>query len=260
MTTSTPERFHTSTAALQATDDFLQEQRRLLGIAGRICGSRAEADDVVQDAWLRWQRCDRDQVLNPTAFLVTTTTRLAINVQQSARVCRETSVGHWIVEPSDAGIRDPWSGIEHDEVLGRGLRVLMQRLAPLERAAFLLRHAFDYAYPATRRTARGLRSERSPDRQSRRAASAERAAPRRGCRRAPTARRGVHVRRARRRRHSARISAAQGARGGVARSELTSVSQTSVLAGRLPDRPVPPRTGRRPLLLLASDVADPRRR
>lgn len=146
MTTSTPERLQASPAASQGTDDFLEARRRLLGTAGRICGSRADAEDVVQDAWLRWQSCDRDQVRNPTAFLVTATTRLAINVQQSARVRRETSTGQWNVEPSDAGAGDPWSGIEHDEVLGRGLRVLMQRLAPLERAAFLLRHAFDYSY------------------------------------------------------------------------------------------------------------------
>ena len=131
----------------EATDDFLEVRERLLGIAGRICGSRAEAEDVVQDAWLRWQLCDREEVRNPTAFLVTATTRLAINVQQSARVRRERCTGDWSIEPSDAGAGDPWPGLEHDEVLGRGVRILMQRLAPLERAAFLLRHAFDYPYP-----------------------------------------------------------------------------------------------------------------
>lgn len=131
----------------EATDDFLEVRDRLLGIAGRICGSRAEAEDVVQDAWLRWQLCDREEIRNPTAFLVTATTRLAINVQQSARVRRERCSVEWKVEPSDSGTGDPWSGVEHDEVLGRGVRILMQRLAPLERAAFLLRHAFDYPYP-----------------------------------------------------------------------------------------------------------------
>ncbi len=130
----------------EATDDFLEVRERLLGIAGRICGSRAEAEDVVQDAWLRWQLCDREEVRNPTAFLVTATTRLAINVQQSARVRRERCTGEWGVEPSDAGLGDPWPGLERDEVLGRGMRILMQRLAPLERAAYLLRHAFDYPY------------------------------------------------------------------------------------------------------------------
>jgi len=129
-----------------ATEEFLQVRRRLLGIAARICGSAAAADDIVQDAWLRWQACDRDEVRNPTAFLVTTTTRLAINAQQSARVRREVHAGDWAVEPSDQGTSDPWHSVEHDEVLGRGLRVLMQRLAPLERAAFLLRHAFGYPY------------------------------------------------------------------------------------------------------------------
>jgi DNA-directed RNA polymerase specialized sigma24 family protein len=69
---------------------FLGVRPRLFGIAYRMLGSAAEAEDLVQEAWLRWQLCDRATVLNPEAFLATTTTRLAINALQSARVRRET--------------------------------------------------------------------------------------------------------------------------------------------------------------------------
>src|SRR5687768_14937517 len=75
-----------------ATAEFGRLRPRLLGIAYRMLGRWAEAEDIVQDAWLRWQTCDRSQVANPTAFLVTTTTRLAINTVKSARVRRELSV------------------------------------------------------------------------------------------------------------------------------------------------------------------------
>jgi RNA polymerase sigma-70 factor (ECF subfamily) len=132
----------------EALADFVPLRPRLLGIAQRILGSRAEAEDVVQDAWLRWQTYDRRQVLNPTAFLVTTTTRLAINASQSARVRRETSVERWSTEPaSGPTVDDPTVGVERTEALRDGLDVLIQRLAPTERAAYVLRQAFDYPYP-----------------------------------------------------------------------------------------------------------------
>ena len=82
-----------------ALAEFGRLRPRLLGIAYRIVGSWGEAEDVVQDVWLRWQTCDRSVVRNPTAFLVTATTRLAINVSTSARARRETSVGDWSSEP-----------------------------------------------------------------------------------------------------------------------------------------------------------------
>src|SRR5688572_18008476 len=78
--------------------DFTELRPRLIGVAHRVLGSRTEAEDVVQDAWLRWQTCDRSRVRNATAFLVTTTTRLAINAAQSARMRRECSVGEWLPE------------------------------------------------------------------------------------------------------------------------------------------------------------------
>lgn len=125
---------------------------RLLGIAHRILGSRAEAEDVVQDAWLRWQTYDRSAVQSPTAFLVTTTTRLAINAAQSARVRRESAVDRWSPEPT-ATTADPTSGPERTEALRDGI-ALLERLAPSERAAYVLRQAFGYPYPEIARVLR----------------------------------------------------------------------------------------------------------
>ena len=85
---------------------FLSVRRRLFGIAYRMLGSAAEAEDVVQDVWLRWQTANRSLVRDAAAFLATTTTRVAINVLQSSRTRRETSVGPGLPEPAD-GAPDP---------------------------------------------------------------------------------------------------------------------------------------------------------
>jgi len=124
---------------------FLSARPRLFGIAYRMLGSAADAEDVVQDVWLRWQTTDRSVVRDATAFLATTATRLAINVMQSARARRETSVGHWQSEPVDTK-GDPWLAAERDQALACGVRMLLEKLTPTERAAYILREAFDYAY------------------------------------------------------------------------------------------------------------------
>src|SRR5258708_7528148 len=80
---------------------FMSVRPRLFGIAYRMVGSAAEAEDIVQDVWLRWQTTDRSVVRDAAAFLATTATRLAINVMQSARARRETCVGPWQPEPVD---------------------------------------------------------------------------------------------------------------------------------------------------------------
>ena len=125
---------------------FLHHRRRLFGIAYRILGSAVEAEDVVQEAWVRWQKTDRSVVLSPAAFLSSATTRLAINVAQSARVRRETYIGPWLPEPVDTSA-DPEVGAEHAEALEMALLLLLEKLTPVERAAYVLREAFDYAYP-----------------------------------------------------------------------------------------------------------------
>jgi RNA polymerase sigma-70 factor (ECF subfamily) len=129
-----------------AAAEFALVRPRLLRIAARIVGSRTEAEDIVQDAWIRWQTYDRSRVLHSTAFLVTTTTRLAINATQSARVRYESYVGRSPWEPIDVA-NDPTLGVERTEALELGLLLLVQRLTPTERVAYVLRHAFDYAYP-----------------------------------------------------------------------------------------------------------------
>ncbi|ANJ26079.1 RNA polymerase sigma-70 factor [Agromyces aureus] len=118
---------------------------RLFGIAYRMLGSAGEAEDIVQDAWIRWQGTDRSAVENAPAFLATTTTRLAINALQSARARRETYVGPWLPEPVDTSA-DPTLGAERAEALGFAVLVMLERLTPTERAAYVLREAFAYPY------------------------------------------------------------------------------------------------------------------
>ena len=132
------------------TDDdglaaFMSARPRLFGIAYRMLRSAAEAEDVVQDAWLRWQTTDRRGVRNAAAFLATTTTRLAINVMQSARSRRESYIGPWPPEPVDTRA-DPELGVERGDGLKEGIVLLLEKLSPTERAAYILREAFDYTY------------------------------------------------------------------------------------------------------------------
>lgn len=130
----------------EAAAVFASVRPRLFGIAYRMLGSATEAEDVVQEAWLRWQGYDRATVRNPAAFLATTTTRLAINEAQSARARRETYVGPWLPEPVDT-TSDPQLGAERDAALEFAVLVLLEKLTPTERAAYVLREAFDYPYP-----------------------------------------------------------------------------------------------------------------
>lgn len=132
-----------------ANDDgviaFESVRPRLFGIAYRMLGSAAEAEDVVQDTWLRWQGTDRSVVQDPLAFLATATTRLAITFSQSARSRRETYIGPWLPEPVDTS-GDPRLGAERAEALEFAVLLLLEKLSPTERAAYVLREAFDYSY------------------------------------------------------------------------------------------------------------------
>jgi len=124
---------------------FLRARPRLFGIAYRMLGSAAEAEDVVQDVWVRWQTADRSPVRNPLAFLVAATTRVAINVLQSARVRRESCADSWQPEPVDTST-DPGLGAERGEALHFAVLLLLEKLLPTERAAYVLREAFSYPY------------------------------------------------------------------------------------------------------------------
>jgi RNA polymerase sigma-70 factor (TIGR02957 family) len=135
--------------AVVVTDDGLSSfdpvRPRLFGIAYRMLGSAAEAEDIVQDVWMRWQSTNRSTVENPPAFLVTTTARLCINATQSAHSRHETYVGTWLPEPVDTS-SDPRIGAERGEALKLAVLLLLEKLSPTERAAFVLREAFDYSY------------------------------------------------------------------------------------------------------------------
>src|SRR5262245_33238224 len=159
-------RDHQTNSGTGSSDDdglstFISVRPRLFGIAYRMLGSAAEAEDVVQDVWLRWQTADRAVVRDAAAFLKTTTTRLAINVMQSARSRRETDIGPWLPEAVDSDA-DPGLRAERGEVLASGVLMLLERLSPMERAAYILREGFDYAY---REIASALRLEEANARQ-----------------------------------------------------------------------------------------------
>lgn len=129
----------------EAAATFTAVRCRLFGIAYRMLGSWSEAEDVVQEAWLRWQRTDRGAVVNPAAFLATVTTRLCINLAQSARARRETYIGPWLPEPVDTSA-DPAVGAERGEAIGLAVLLLLEKLTPTERAAYVLRESFAYPY------------------------------------------------------------------------------------------------------------------
>jgi RNA polymerase sigma-70 factor, ECF subfamily len=135
-----------SGAGIEAAVGAFNESRpRLFGIAYRMLGSVAEAEDIVQEAWVRWQQTDRSVVRNPAGFLTTVTTRLALNTAESARVRREQYIGPWLPEPVDTSA-DPSLGAERAEALESAVLVLLEKVRPDQRAAYVLREAFDYSY------------------------------------------------------------------------------------------------------------------
>jgi RNA polymerase sigma-70 factor (ECF subfamily) len=127
------------------TASFQAVRPRLLGIAHRVLGTGADAEDVVQDAWIRWQGTDRTRVRNAPTFLAATTTRLAINVTRSARARRDIGIDPYLPTLVDADA-DPTLGSERRGALALAVRTLLEKLSPGERAAYVLREAFDYPY------------------------------------------------------------------------------------------------------------------
>jgi RNA polymerase sigma-70 factor, ECF subfamily len=126
---------------------FEPHRRRLLGLAYRMLGSMAEAEDAVQDAYLRWHDADRASVEDPKAFLMTTTTRICLDVLKSARTRREAYVGPWLPDPvTDTAALAPDEQTRLAEDLSVALLLALDRLSPLERAAFLLHDVFDYSF------------------------------------------------------------------------------------------------------------------
>ncbi|MGV8883140.1 MAG: RNA polymerase sigma-70 factor [Rhodoglobus sp.] len=126
-------------------DVFEHQRGRLFGIAYRMLGTATDAEDIVQDAWIRWSAVDQQAIDNPAAFLATIVTRLSLTALTSARARRETYVGPWLPEPVSTE-NDPLLGAERGEALSLAVLLLLERLSPPERGAYVLREAFQYSF------------------------------------------------------------------------------------------------------------------
>ncbi|MFI7227594.1 RNA polymerase sigma-70 factor [Nonomuraea angiospora] len=126
--------------------DFEEHRPMLLGLAYRLLGSMWDAEDVVQEAWLRWQGTDRGEIKEPRAFLVTVVSRLALDQLRSARVRREAYTGPWLPEPVMTAQAGPLDTAELRDTVSYATLHLMERLSPPERAVFVLREAFELPY------------------------------------------------------------------------------------------------------------------
>ncbi|MBX3610490.1 MAG: RNA polymerase sigma-70 factor [Hydrogenophaga sp.] len=135
------------------TATFARLRRRLHGIGYRMLGTQAEADDVVQDAWLRWHAADASAIDNDEAWLVSVTTRLAIDRLRALKARREDYVGMWLPEPElgDAPAT-PEQMLERADEVSFALLTALERLSPEARAAFLLREVFDLPYDEVAQT------------------------------------------------------------------------------------------------------------
>ena len=127
-------------------DEFVSARPTLFGVAYRMLGSVADAEDVLQEAYLRWQEVDRSEVRSAEAFLTTVVVRLSLDELRSARARREKYVGPWLPEPLLVDESDPAAASELADTLSMAFLVLLETLSPVERAAFLLREVFGYDY------------------------------------------------------------------------------------------------------------------
>ena len=130
------------------TSVFEPLRGRLFGLAYRMLGSRADAEDIVQEAYLRWHQADRARIESPEAWLVTATSRLAIDRLRRLKTEREAYVGPWLPQPIVASGPAPDRHLDLADDLSMAFLTLLERLAPDERAAFLLHDVFDVGYPA----------------------------------------------------------------------------------------------------------------
>jgi RNA polymerase sigma-70 factor (ECF subfamily) len=134
---------------VQAADDvFVTHRTALFGLAYRMLGSVADAEEVVSDSYLRWHRAQDAEtpVADAKAFLMTTTARLAIDALRSAQRRRVDYVGTWLPEPLVTTAEDPAETVERRDTISLGLLMLLEQLTPVERAVFVLREAFDFPH------------------------------------------------------------------------------------------------------------------
>lgn len=132
---------------IEISDAFEDHRRYLRGLAYRMLGSVAEAEDAVQEAYLRWHSVDKANIESARAYLSKVVTRICLDVMKSARARRETYVGVWLPEPVlDAAALNADTASEYAADLSVGLMLALERLSPLERAAFLLHDVFDVGF------------------------------------------------------------------------------------------------------------------
>ncbi|MFG2078458.1 RNA polymerase sigma-70 factor [Nonomuraea maritima] len=126
-------------------DPYIEHRRLLFATAYRMLGSVADAEDVLQDAWVAWSTADRDAVHHPKAYLVRTVTNLSLNRLTSARATRETYVGPWLPEPLLTS-PDIATETELADTVSLAMMVVLETLSPVERAVFMLREVFGYSH------------------------------------------------------------------------------------------------------------------
>ena len=134
-----------------AVEEFEAQRPRLFGLAYRLLGSAMDAEDVVQDAYLRWQGADAPSIAAPQAWLAKVVTNLSLNRLASARARRERYAGPWLPEPvlTEDGTLGPLEDVTQRESVSLALLILLERLTPAERAVFVLREAFGYSHGET---------------------------------------------------------------------------------------------------------------
>ncbi|WP_030909446.1 RNA polymerase sigma factor SigJ [Streptosporangium amethystogenes] len=162
-------------ADARSVADFEKNRKLLFKVAYRVLGSVADAEDVVQESWLRWSRVDHSRVSDPQSFLIQVSTRLALDRLRRAKASREAYVGPWLPEPLPTG-PEIGEGAETADSVSMAMLVVLETLSPLERVVFVLREAFEFSFadigavlnrsePAVRQIARRARAhvrERQP--------------------------------------------------------------------------------------------------
>ncbi|MEV0795763.1 RNA polymerase sigma-70 factor [Kribbella sp. NPDC050459] len=130
----------------QLAREFAEHRAVLVGAAYRVVGSVSDAEDVVQEAWLRWSAIEHDDIRDVRAYLIRITTRLALNRLREQKARREQYVGPWLPEPLATGEDDPAAAAELADSVSMAMLVVLETLSPLERATFVLREVFDLPY------------------------------------------------------------------------------------------------------------------
>lgn len=127
-------------------DEFEANRRRLTGLAYRMTGSQFEADDIVQETYLRWSDTDRLAIRSAGSWLATVATRISLDHLKSARVQRESYIGPWLPEPLLDGVGRPEDDVELDDSVSIALLLLLEMLSPAERAAYILHDLFNFDF------------------------------------------------------------------------------------------------------------------